>query len=74
MFSPQEGVNVIYGKNAQGKTNLLEAMWIFTGGRSFRGAKDAEFLRMNASQKKVTLSMQFFSGEREQPVSYTHLV
>ena len=66
MFSPQEGVNVIYGKNAQGKTNLLEAMWIFTGGRSFRGAKDAEFLRMNASQKKVTLSMQFFSGEREQ--------
>ena len=26
---PCEGVNVIYGDNAQGKTNLLEALWLF---------------------------------------------
>ena len=38
---PCEEVNVIYGNNAQGKTNLLEGMWLFTGGHSFRGAKDA---------------------------------
>ena len=37
-FAPHEGLNVIGGENAQGKTNLLEAMWLFTGGRSFRGA------------------------------------
>ena len=29
---PCEEVNVIYGNNAQGKTNLLEGMWLFTGG------------------------------------------
>ena len=39
---PCQGVNVIYGGNAQGKTNLLEALWLFTGGHSFRGAKDTE--------------------------------
>ena len=36
-IEPCEGVNVIYGDNAQGKTNLLESIWLFTGCRSFRG-------------------------------------
>ena len=31
-------VNVIHGENAQGKTNLTEAIWMFTGAKSFRGA------------------------------------
>ena len=41
-FRPGSGVNILHGDNAQGKTNLLEAIWLFTGGRSFRGARDAE--------------------------------
>lgn len=41
-FEPCDGVNVIYGQNAQGKTNLIEAIWLFTGAKSFRGAKDNE--------------------------------
>ena len=32
--------NVICGSNAQGKTNLLESVWLFTGCRSFRGSTD----------------------------------
>ncbi len=44
LLCPSPTVNVIYGDNAQGKSNLLEAIWIFTGGRSFRGAKDAELI------------------------------
>lgn len=43
-FFPCPGVNVLCGDNAQGKTNIIEAIWLFTGARSFRGAKDAEFL------------------------------
>ncbi|MEE1280497.1 MAG: DNA replication/repair protein RecF [Oscillospiraceae bacterium] len=39
-FSPN--VNVILGKNAQGKTNLLEAIWLLSGNKSFRGATDKE--------------------------------
>ena len=36
---PCDGVNVIYGDNAQGKTNLIEALWLFCGGHSFRTSK-----------------------------------
>ena len=39
-FEPFDGVNIIYGENAQGKTNLLESIWLFTGCRSFRGSKE----------------------------------
>ena len=67
---PCEEVNVIYGSNAQGKTNLLEGMWLFTGGHSFRGAKDAELPRIDPDTGKnmpgTTLAMDFFSEEREQ--------
>lgn len=35
-FTFDEGVNVIIGDNAQGKTNLIEAVYYLTGARSFR--------------------------------------
>ncbi len=41
---PCEGVNIIYGENAQGKTNILEAVFLFTGLKSFRSARDAELV------------------------------
>ena len=39
-----DGVNVIYGENAQGKTNILEAIWLFTGFKSFRTRKNIELI------------------------------
>lgn len=66
-FSPQS--NVIYGKNAQGKTNLLEAIWLFTGGHSFRGSKDNELIAFEQSFCK--LSLTFFSEGREQKIDLT---
>ena len=41
---PCEGVNVICGDNAQGKTNLIEALWLFCGGHSLRPGKDSEVI------------------------------
>lgn len=38
-ITPSESVNVIYGENAQGKTNLLESIWLFTGCKSFQFKK-----------------------------------
>ena len=38
-FAPDPKYNIILGPNAQGKTNLLEAMWILSGCKSFRGSK-----------------------------------
>ncbi len=43
-FAPGPELTVICGKNGQGKTNLLEAVWLLTGGKSFRGAKDPELI------------------------------
>lgn len=44
-FEPAQTLTVICGKNGQGKTNLLESVWLLTGGKSFRGAKDLELVR-----------------------------
>ena len=63
-LEPAPGVNILYGDNAQGKTNLLEAIWLFTGGRSFRGATQSEMLPFG--QTSGRLSAGFYAGGREQ--------
>ena len=62
-FIPTENMNVIYGDNAQGKTNLLEAIWLFCGAKSFRGAKDNELLGFNF--QRAVNSCDFIFGENE---------
>lgn len=42
------GVNLIVGENAQGKTNLLEAVFYLSTGRSFRTARNQELIRFGA--------------------------
>lgn len=61
---PCEGVNIIYGDNAQGKTNLLETIWLFCGGHSFRNSKDNELIRWEKNFAK--LEMDFFGQNRNQ--------
>lgn len=63
-FSPCEEVNIIYGENAQGKTNLIEALWLFTGGKSFRGAKDGELTAFG--QERSELNLAFYGAQRDQ--------
>ncbi len=52
---PCEEVNIIFGENAQGKTNLVEAIWLFSGMKSFRGAKDAELICRGSDFAKLEL-------------------
>lgn len=59
-----DDVNIIWGENAQGKTNLIEAIYLFTGSRSFRGTKDKELIKFD--EKKSKLDIEFFSNERNQ--------
>ena len=68
-WQPDGGVNILYGDNAQGKTNLLEACWLFTGARSFRGAKDAEMVQFGADAARLALT--FEAGGREQEAAIT---
>ncbi len=52
-LQPCEGMNVLYGDNAHGKTNMLEAIWLMTGGKSFRGTKDADLVRFGCEKASV---------------------
>lgn len=64
LFEPTEGVNIIYGENAQGKTNLLESIWLFSGLKSFRGSKDSELVGFGKPFARMELD--FFAANREQ--------
>ena len=66
-ISFDDGVNVISGQNGQGKTNLLEALCLFTGVRSFRGAKNAELIAKG--EKYARMELDFFADKREQNAS-----
>ena len=61
-FDP--GVNLIAGENAQGKTNLLEAISYLSCGRSFRAQRSSELLRFGA--EAAELHARVYSQEREQ--------
>ncbi len=56
-------LNVIYGDNAQGKTNLIEAISLFSGERSFRGVKDKQLIKMG--ENKAVLGINYQTLERE---------
>ena len=45
---PCEGVNVLLGDNGQGKTNVLEALYLCCTGRSHRTRQDRELIRWGA--------------------------
>ena len=66
-FAP--GVNIFCGSNGQGKTNLLEALWLFTGAKSFRGARNSELIMLD--EDKAELEMKFFAENREQCAKMT---
>lgn len=65
-FDP--GVNLIVGNNAQGKTNLLEAVIYLGSGKSFRTQKSGELVRFGADFADFTGSV--FSQEREQTLRW----
>ena len=41
-----KNINVIYGDNAQGKTNILESIYVSALGKSFRTNKDRELIKI----------------------------
>lgn len=53
-FLPSENMSVISGQNGQGKTNLLECIWLLTGAKSFRAAKDCELIKKGCDFAQIT--------------------
>ena len=50
---PDEALTVIGGQNGQGKTNLLECIWLLTGAKSFRGARDIDIVQREKDFGKI---------------------
>lgn len=56
-------VNIIHGDNAQGKTNILEAVYLFSMGKSNRAKRDAELIRHG--DETATLALDFSNSQRD---------
>lgn len=65
-----EGINIFYGDNGSGKTNLLEAIFVFTLGRSQRGANDA--VLVNESERVYRLEGKIRDNSREHEVAVAY--
>lgn len=69
IIEPSEGVNLIIGDNAQGKTNLIESIWLMTGCRSFRGTRERDFVGFD--REKAQIDVDFTDSIRRQSISFT---
>jgi len=72
-----DDINIITGRNAQGKTNLVEAVYYLTSGRSFRPAGDKELITFDSEtaciragivsdKREQTLEARIFRGRRRE--------
>ncbi len=51
----ENGINVLYGKNASGKTNALEAVYLFASGKSLRGSPEKDFIKKGCENAKISI-------------------
>ena len=63
----ESGVNILYGDNAQGKTNLLEAIGFTALGKSFRTSHEEEMIRFG--QETAEISMDYTDSVRRQNIT-----
>ena len=75
-----DGVNVIEGMNAQGKTNLLESIYYMSLGRSFRHAPDLELIKsgevrafVEILSTLVDIPIEFYDERMTTMVAYRYL-
>ena len=61
-----ENTNIIFGDNAQGKTNILEAIFISSLGKSFRTNKEKELIKEN--EDKAIIEIKFLKNKREEKI------
>lgn len=53
-----KGTNILYGDNAQGKTNILEAIYLCGTTKSHRGSKDKEIIRFGEEESHIRMMLK----------------
>ena len=56
-------INLFYGDNAQGKTNIIEAIFLSSIGKSFRAKKDKEMIHLNC--EKAEIEIEYEKSDRD---------
>ena len=64
------GVNLLYGENAQGKTNALECIYLFARGKSYRGSGDEDLVRFG--EKGFRIGISYCSEKTEKTLEYRY--
>ena len=62
-ISFNEGTNILYGDNAQGKTNILEAIYVSSTTKSHKGSKDKEIINFNKEEAHIRTYLEKESVE-----------
>jgi DNA replication and repair protein RecF len=57
-LTPGTGINILYGENAQGKSNVLEAISLLATTRSLRAGRESELIFKSAEMAHVTAEIQ----------------
>lgn len=63
------GVNLLFGDNAQGKTNAVEGIYLFSRGKSFRGREDKELIKF--SEEGFHIGIEYESKNGEERLEYS---
>ena len=58
-----KGVNIFYGNNAQGKTNILEAVYIAAASRSYKGSREKDIIKQGENESHIRLDLTKASEE-----------
>lgn len=64
-----KNINILYGDNAQGKTNLLEACYYSAISKSYRGSKDRDIIRFN--QDYTNINTNIIKNDRDYNINIT---
>ena len=64
----KNGINLFYGNNAQGKTNIIESIFLCSMGKSFRARRDKELINFNNNDASVEI--KYLKKDREGYIKY----
>lgn len=62
-LKPGSGTNILYGDNAQGKTNVLESIYMCSAARSHRASRDRELIRFDAEEAHIKMLVDKHDSE-----------
>ena len=65
----KNGINLFYGNNAQGKTNIIESVFLCSMGKSFRARRDKELINFS-NNEQASIELKYLKKDRDGKIKY----